>query len=53
MNLRINFYKNHHYLRKIFGLVIKRVYLQQIYVSIHKINEDGYKNTANIRDGAQ
>jgi len=27
--------------------------LQQIYAGIHKINEDGYKNTANIRDGAQ
>jgi hypothetical protein len=27
--------------------------LQQIYAGIHKINEDGYKNTANIRGGAK
>lgn len=32
---------------------IKKLYLQQIYAGIHKINEDGYKNTANIRGGAQ
>ena len=32
---------------------IKKLYLQQIYAGIHKINEDGYKNTANIRDDTQ
>jgi hypothetical protein len=54
MNLRINFYKKSSLFEENIWLgKIKRVYLQQIYASIHKINEDGYKNTANIRDGAQ
>ena len=32
---------------------IRNCILQQIYAGIHKINEDGYKNTADIRDGFQ
>jgi len=37
-----------------FGLIKKkRVFFQQIKAGIHKINEDGYKNTANIRDSTQ
>ena len=32
---------------------MKKVNLQQIYAVIHEINEDGYKNTANIRDNTQ
>ena len=32
---------------------MKCVYLQKIFRHIRKNKEDGYKNTANIRDGAQ
>ena len=39
--------------RDTIAIKIKKLYLQQIYAGIHKINEDGYKNTANIRDSAQ
>ena len=53
-NLRINFYKKSPLFEENVWLnKIKKLYLQQIYAGIHKINEDGYKNTANIRDGTQ
>ncbi|MBQ1799110.1 MAG: hypothetical protein IIZ89_07025, partial [Muribaculaceae bacterium] len=54
MNLRINRYKKQPIFEEnVWSNRIKRVFLQQIYAGIHKINEDGHKNTANIRDGTQ